>query len=68
MRLGRPVRKTDSILLTVPLTKCERSRNAGRDRLTVEGHSIAENYAEGCLSFICDFNIRMPEAWVVRGC
>jgi hypothetical protein len=30
--------------------------------LTVERHSIAENYAEGRLSLICDLNILVPDA------
>ena len=37
-----------------------------QDRLTVERHSIAENYADGRLSLICDLNILAPEAGVDR--
>ena len=37
-----------------------------QDRLTVEGHSIAENYAEGRLSLIFDLNILAPYAGVDR--
>jgi hypothetical protein len=34
--------------------------------LTIQRHSIAENYAEGRLALICDLNIRLPETYVVR--
>ena len=36
------------------------------DRLTVERHSIAENYADGRVSLICDLNILAPDARVDR--
>ena len=37
-----------------------------QDRLTVDRHSIAENYANGRLSLICDLNILVPESGVDR--
>lgn len=37
-----------------------------QDRLTVDGHSIAENYANGRLSLICDLNVIVAEAGVDR--
>ena len=37
-----------------------------QDRLTVERHSIAENYADGRVSLICDLNILAPDARVDR--
>lgn len=38
-----------------------------QNRLSVERHSIAENYAEGRLSLICDLNIFPPDASVGGG-
>ncbi len=37
-----------------------------QDRLTVERHSIAENYADGRVSLICDLNILAPDTRVDR--
>ena len=37
-----------------------------QDRLTVERHSIAKNYAEGRLSLICDLNTLASDTGVDR--
>lgn len=39
-----------------------------QNRLTVERHTIAENYADGRLSLICDLNILVPDTRIFGRC